>query len=159
MESSFQTTGFRSSGPGPMRYRSRGAAGDRAPGSKDCNGPAIRGELHMSKAWFITGASSSIGPGLARFAAHLLGEAAYPHVLDHARLQRAYGPVGRMGGHGVSSLKPKVAGPSMLGIGCLDRHALPLTIPRKRTGRDAHLSRQSGLVLGSNPADRLPLSE
>jgi hypothetical protein len=28
---------------------------------------------------------------------------------------------------GSSSLKPKVAGPSMLGIGCPNRHALPLT--------------------------------
>jgi hypothetical protein len=31
--------------------------------------------------------------------ARLLGEAAHPHVLDHARPQRADGPVGRMGGH------------------------------------------------------------
>ena len=32
-------------------------------------------------------------------AARLLGEAAYPHVLDHARPQRTDGLVGRMGGH------------------------------------------------------------
>src|SRR5258708_34690459 len=30
---------------------------------------------------------------------------------------------------GGSSLELKVAGPSMLGIGCPDRHALPLTTP------------------------------
>src|SRR5260370_25139055 len=47
---------------------------------------------------------------------------------------------------GGSSLKPKVAEPSMLGIGCPDRHALPLTIHRKRTDRDAHPSRESGFV-------------
>jgi hypothetical protein len=35
----------------------------------------------------------------------------------------------------------------MLGIGCPNRHALPLTIPRKRTDRDAHLSRESGFVV------------
>lgn len=35
--------------------------------------------------------------------ARLLAEAAYPHVLDHARPQRADGPVGRMGGHRESS--------------------------------------------------------
>src|SRR5438128_11875522 len=53
---------------------------------------------------------------------------------------------------GGSSLKPKVAGPSMLGIGCPDRHALPLTIHRKRTDRDAHPSRESGFVPGSRAA-------
>ena len=31
--------------------------------------------------------------------ARLLAEAAHPHVLDHARPQRADGPDGRMGGH------------------------------------------------------------
>src|SRR5215207_197556 len=35
----------------------------------------------------------------------------------------------RLEGIGGSSLEPKVAGPSMLGIGCPDRHPLPLIAP------------------------------
>src|SRR6266568_5253614 len=51
---------------------------------------------------------------------------------------------------GGSSLKPKVAGPSMLGIGCPDRHALLLTHPPPspkmyRSRRPS--SRESGFVL------------
>src|SRR5438132_9019785 len=51
-----------------------------------------------------------------------------------------------------SSLELKVAGPSMLGIGCPDRHALPLTPRRKSTHRAAYPSRESGFVLGWIPA-------
>ena len=58
---------------------------------------------------------------------HLLGKTTHPHVLDHARPQRADWLVRRMEVIGSSSLKPKVAGPSMLGIGCPDRHALLFT--------------------------------
>ena len=81
--------------------------------------------------------------------ARLLAEAAHAHVLDHARPQRADGPMGRIGGHRGSSLKPKVAGPSMLGIGCPDRHALLLTHPPPspkmyRSRRPS--SRESGFV-------------
>src|SRR5271157_2020669 len=47
-----------------------------------------------------------------------------------------------------SSLKPKVAGPSMLGIGCPDRHVLPLT-PAENAWTVTHASsRESGFVLG-----------
>src|SRR5258708_19019625 len=51
---------------------------------------------------------------------------------------------------GGSSLELKVAGPSMLGIGCPDRHALPLTHPPPspkmyRPRRPS--SRESGFVL------------
>ena len=66
--------------------------------------------------------------------ARLLGEAAHPHVLDHARPQRAARPVEGLEVIGGSSLKPKVAGPSMLGIGRPDRHALPLTTSSKTRG-------------------------
>src|SRR5271166_4273207 len=48
-----------------------------------------------------------------------------------------------------SSLKPKVAGPSMLGIGCPDRHVLPLT-PAENAWTVTHASsRESGFVPGS----------
>src|SRR5438874_2115588 len=51
---------------------------------------------------------------------------------------------------GGSSLELKVAGPSMLGIGCPDRHALPLThappSPKIYRPRRAS-SRESGFVL------------
>ena len=54
---------------------------------------------------------------------------------------------------GGSSLELKVAGPSMLGIGCPDRHALPLTplppLP-KRTDRDARPPARAGSFLGQN---------
>src|SRR5271166_3285116 len=51
-----------------------------------------------------------------------------------------------------SSLKPKVAGPSMLGIGCPDRHVLPLT-PAENAWTVTHASsRESGFVLGWLPA-------
>src|SRR5271165_261390 len=47
-----------------------------------------------------------------------------------------------------SSLKPKVAGPSMLGIGCPDRHVLPLT-PAENAWTVTHASsRESGFVHG-----------
>ena len=59
--------------------------------------------------------------------ARLLGEAAHGHVLDHARPQRADGRWERLEVIGGSSLELKVAGPSMLGIGCPDRHALRFT--------------------------------
>src|SRR5271166_5944273 len=53
-----------------------------------------------------------------------------------------------------SSLKPKVAGPSMLGIGCPDRHVLPLT-PAENAWTVTHASsRESGFVLGREPAIR-----
>src|SRR5271157_5491594 len=49
-----------------------------------------------------------------------------------------------------SSLKPKVAGPSMLGIGCPDRHVLPLT-PAENAWTVTHASsRESGFVLGTH---------
>src|SRR5262249_44247579 len=53
--------------------------------------------------------------------------------------------LGRLEGIGGSSLEPKVAGPSMLGIGCPDRHALPLT-PPKTHGPSHPPSRASGFV-------------
>src|SRR5271155_596433 len=71
--------------------------------------------------------------------------------LDHARPQRADGPVGKMGGLGGPSLELKVAGPSMLGIGCPDRHALPLTHspPLSKAHRPRRAaSRETGFVLG-----------
>src|SRR5271154_2714813 len=49
-------------------------------------------------------------------------------------------PTGRSEGWeviGGSFLKPKVAGPSMLGIGCPDRHALPFITSPKRVDRHA----------------------
>src|SRR5947208_10582454 len=56
---------------------------------------------------------------------------------------------------GGSSLELKVAGPSMLGIGCPDRHALPLThappSPKIYRPRRAS-SRESGFVLCPVPA-------
>src|SRR5947208_12834184 len=65
---------------------------------------------------------------------------------------------------GGSSLELKVAGPSMLGIGCPDRHALPLThappSPKIYRPRRAS-SRESGFVpcpvsdLARYPAQRL----
>ena len=77
--------------------------------------------------------------------ARLLAEAAHAHILDHARTQRAGGPGGRSGGHRGFLFELKVAGPSMLGIGCPDRHPLPLT-PLHRcltcTGRDPALPRE-----------------
>jgi len=51
------------------------------------------------------------------------------------------------GGHRGSSLELKVAGPSMLGIGCPGRHALPLTaspLPKKCTDRDARHPARAG---------------
>src|SRR2546430_17021847 len=57
----------------------------------------------------------------------LLGEAAHRHVLDHACAQRADAAIGKIGEHRGSSLEQKVAGPSMLGTGGPNRHALPLT--------------------------------
>ena len=48
---------------------------------------------------------------------------------------------------GGSSLELKVAGPSMLGIGCPDRHALPrLTLSKMRRPRRVLPSRASGFV-------------
>src|SRR5580700_6333424 len=50
---------------------------------------------------------------------------------------------------GGSSLKPKVAGPSMLGIGCPDRHPLPLihSPPPSKIHRPRRPdSRESGFV-------------
>jgi hypothetical protein len=85
--------------------------------------------------------------------ARLFAEATHAHVIDHARTQRTDRPVGRVGGHWGSSLEPKVAGPSMLAIGCPDRHVLLLTTPQKRTNRDARASsRKSGFVHGSRAA-------
>jgi hypothetical protein len=55
--------------------------------------------------------------------ARLRADAAHGHVLDHALTQRADGRMRRMGGHRADPLEPKVAGPSMLGSGCPDRHA------------------------------------
>src|ERR1700674_1734175 len=56
---------------------------------------------------------------------------------------------------GGASLELKVAGPSMLGIGCPDRHALLLThpppLPKTHRPRRAE-SCESGFVLGSSPA-------
>src|SRR6266436_1476049 len=52
---------------------------------------------------------------------------------------------------GGSSLELKVAGPSMLGIGCPDRHALPLTPLHRRPKMhrpQRASSRESGFVLG-----------
>src|SRR6266581_4477894 len=52
---------------------------------------------------------------------------------------------------GGSSLELKVAGPSMLGIGCPGRHALPLThsLPPPKMHRPRRAaSRESGFVLG-----------
>ena len=63
-------------------------------------------------------------------------------------------PTGRWEGWEVirgSSLKPKVAGPSMLGIGCPDRHALSLTpfhCRLKCTDRDARHPAKAGSFLG-----------
>src|SRR4051812_47140536 len=52
---------------------------------------------------------------------------------------------------GGSSLELKVAGPSMLGIGCPDRHALLLmpfpSAAAERTHPEAAPSRESGFVL------------
>src|SRR5580700_1287225 len=56
---------------------------------------------------------------------------------------------------GGSSLKPKVAGPSMLGIGCPDRHPLPLihSPPPSKIHRPRRAdSRESGFV-------RCPISD
>src|SRR5216683_3185534 len=58
--------------------------------------------------------------------ARLLGEAAHHHVFDHARTQRGYRLGEKRRGHRGVPLELKVAGPSMLGIGCPDRHPLPL---------------------------------
>src|SRR5205823_5175560 len=62
---------------------------------------------------------------------------------------------------GGSSLELKVAGPSMLGIGCPDRHALPLThappSPKIYRPRRAS-SRESGFVLCPLCMDRLPFA-
>jgi hypothetical protein len=74
-------------------------------------------------------------------------KAAHAHVLDHARTQRA-GRVGRCTGWEVirgSSLELKVAGPSMLGTGCPDRHtflfkrssSLPTTHDRDACPRES----------------------
>ena len=57
-------------------------------------------------------------------AARVLLEAAHGHVFNHARPQWADGPLGGIRGHQGSFLEPKVAGPSMLGIGHPNRHAL-----------------------------------
>jgi hypothetical protein len=79
--------------------------------------------------------------------ARLLAEPANDHVLDHARPQRADGPLGGIGGHWGSSLELKVAGPSMLGIGC------PIVTPyrstsqrhcQKRADRDARSPARAG---------------
>src|SRR5947208_8610954 len=58
---------------------------------------------------------------------------------------------------GGSSLELKVAGPSMLGIGCPDRHALPLTHapPSRKIYRPRRASsRESGFVLCPKAAGR-----
>jgi succinate dehydrogenase / fumarate reductase flavoprotein subunit len=55
----------------------------------------------MSKAWFVTGASSGMGRGLARFAAHLRRKPADANWLKHTlawlddagRLRLGYRPV------------------------------------------------------------------
>src|SRR4029077_13646866 len=60
-------------------------------------------------------------------AVRLLGEAAHRHVFDHTRTQRADGPGRRSGGHRGVLFELKVAGPSMLGIGCPHRPPFPLT--------------------------------
>jgi NAD(P)-dependent dehydrogenase (short-subunit alcohol dehydrogenase family) len=71
MESSFQTTGFWSSGPGPKRYRSRGAAGDRAPGQLHPLGRiATIGEvtdavLCLAKSDYVTGTVMSVDGGFS----------------------------------------------------------------------------------------------
>src|SRR6516164_6962759 len=79
-------------------------------------------------------------------APRVLLEAAHAHVFDHARPQRADdGPRRGIGGHR-GSPELKVAGPSMLRIGCPDRHALLLTPPK--THRASRVpSRASGFVL------------
>src|SRR5271155_3891193 len=66
----------------------------------------------------------------------------------------------RLEGIGGSSLEPKVAGPSMLGIGCPDRHPLPfnLSTPLPKTcGPRCAESRESGFVPcpKADPADCL----
>ena len=60
---------------------------------------------------------------------------------------------------GGSSLELKVAGPSMLGIGCPDRHALPrITLSKMRRPRRVLPSRASGFVLRPKAAIRLSYS-
>src|SRR5262249_48111936 len=79
-------------------------------------------------------------------APRVLLEAAHAHVFDHARPQRADdGPRRGIGGHR-GSPELKVTGPSMLRIGCPDRHALLLTPPK--THRPSPVpSPASGFVL------------
>jgi hypothetical protein len=80
-------------------------------------------------------------------AARVLLEAAHGHVFDHARPQWADGPRCSIGGHRSASPGLKVAGPSMLGIGCPDRHALPHLNPSKTTPTATSApSRASGFV-------------
>ena len=59
---------------------------------------------------------------------------------------------GSIGGHRGILFEPKVAGPSMLQIGCPDRHPLQLTTCLCRTGADEAPSRESGFVLRRNVA-------
>src|SRR5580693_4976016 len=57
---------------------------------------------------------------------------------------------------GGSSLKPKVAGPSMLGIGCPNRHAFLFTrspTPPENPPTSTPPSRESGFVPWPDPAD------
>src|SRR4051794_26529131 len=49
-----------------------------------------------------------------------------------------------------SSLEPKVTGPSMLGIGCPDRHALPLTASPITHGGDARPPARAGSFFAPN---------
>src|SRR6516162_8114962 len=86
-------------------------------------------------------------------APRVLLEAAHAHVFDHARPPRADdGPRRGIGGHR-GSPELKVAGPSMLRIGCPDRHALLLTPPK--THRPSRVpSRASGFVLRRDRALR-----
>ena len=75
---------------------------------------------------------------------------AHRHVFDHACPQRADRPIGRVGSHRGTSLELKVAGPSMLGSGCPDRHAflfMRSPPPPKTHGPHSHPSRESGFVL------------
>src|SRR6516164_6180289 len=64
-------------------------------------------------------------------AARVLFEAAHGHVFDHARPQWADWPRCSIGGHRNCSPELKVVGPSMLVIGCPDRHALQHITPIK----------------------------
>src|SRR6516165_4042265 len=60
---------------------------------------------------------------------------------------------------GGSSLELKVAGPSMLGIGCPDRHALPhITPPKTRRPRYALPPARAGSFFGATSPSVLVLA-